>query len=1096
MYEDIVEGLCSRREGKRRKAAERIMIEFKKDPCGVVESLLNLPDKCWQYAYEIFMKDKKTSARCLVRFLSNKRAREALKKLGYDPQKIEEKIKRIKSKISLIKNEGWNADEVESLLRRGMLSASEQKADEIISRINKSKSISENLKEVKDYLDSKGIVFEPYEELLSLGKKNPEKAESLVEDVYDIVRCEDYLNYLQNYVDVSHLRKRLDSSRTYGEVVEAKDKIKDMYKKIKEILQVYEDRDIVNLLRNGKIEDAEKLAKIKRKIYDAGKTLSDKTMEEFLVVPLDSILNIHEVISGNHAYVGVVSRKSISVYDETGVKIYEKKFSTVINSSHAFRYKDGACFLIGTDGCDIHAYDEKGRELFYTKMEASINVVRGTFCKKPYLVGCDWNRVLRFYDIYGNKIFEKAYGDVVQDVAIHCGEKVYIVAAGSDKKVHVYDEYGHVIFEKNFSNPIMNVFAFKDRIILREFDRTLHTYDFSGRELFSEKYKGVISTIYASDIGKGYICVGIGSGVNEFLIYDLDMKLVFQKKFSSPVTAVHIFKSGEKIYFVIGNAEGELHIYDEEGDVVFFKSLGERISKVRAFYFGNRLYIFVGVVGEEEVKLITYASIPIGDALKWAEELSLNIDYLSLFTGEEDEEEFSNKIKELFYIINEKKNEYQSLLEKWNKLRKILTRVGVKIEERPKDYDKLEEAIHKLEQKLKEYYPKINVEILGFIKPGKWSDVNIEVKNIGKTEARNITFRTLSDDVLVDGLDTIDKLKPGEKKSLRGRVKCDREGRIEVFFSYRYYNPLTEKEEEDFVTACISAGRAGVKKFMHIVDAVKGIVEFGNIEKYEVLEQIGAGGFSKVYKVELDGVKYAMKVPLDADLEKGVLLSTTLTEDDLNKFKREVIIWGVVSRYFPKNTVKLIDAGIEPFPWFVMELCDYSLRSIMNKISLEEKIKIMIDILELLHRIHRMGFIHRDIKPENILFKEGVPKLTDFGAGRIVWKATVSGGNFMGTVMYAAPEQFSRAEDYRTDIYQAGAMLYELITGRGPFEAEDVMGLIGKIINEKPEPPSKYVNIPAELDAVVLKALEKDKGRRWRNAKEFADALRQVLLKL
>ena len=88
-----MEDLCSRREGKRKKAVEKIMVEFKKNPWGVVDALLKLPDKCWQYAYEVFFKDKKTSARCLARHISDKRAREALRKLGYDPQKIEEKIK-------------------------------------------------------------------------------------------------------------------------------------------------------------------------------------------------------------------------------------------------------------------------------------------------------------------------------------------------------------------------------------------------------------------------------------------------------------------------------------------------------------------------------------------------------------------------------------------------------------------------------------------------------------------------------------------------------------------------------------------------------------------------------------------------------------------------------------------------------------------------------------------------------------------------------------------------------------------------------------------------------------------------------------------
>ena len=137
-----------------------------------------------------------------------------------------------------------------------------------------------------------------------------------------------------------------------------------------------------------------------------------------------------------------------------------------------------------------------------------------------------------------------------------------------------------------------------------------------------------------------------------------------------------------------------------------------------------------------------------------------------------------------------------------------------------------------------------------------------------------------------------------------------------------------------------------------------------------------------------------------------------------------------------------------------------------------------------------------DIKPENILFNEkGEPFLVDFGLAKLQLLIADTGG-FFGTPLYASPEQFSKEKfgepDHRTDIYQFGAVLYELLTGKPPFEG-DMYELTYKILHEKPVPPHKIKpDIPKELSQIVLKALEKKKESRFKNAEQMKKALEEL----
>ena len=203
------------------------------------------------------------------------------------------------------------------------------------------------------------------------------------------------------------------------------------------------------------------------------------------------------------------------------------------------------------------------------------------------------------------------------------------------------------------------------------------------------------------------------------------------------------------------------------------------------------------------------------------------------------------------------------------------------------------------------------------------------------------------------------------------------------------------------------------------------------------------------------------------------------------------------------HIVSVYECGPGPYAWMCMELMEGgSLRDRLAEgpLPVREALDIAIKIAYALHYLHHKGLIHRDIKPENILFDEnGVPKISDLGSLKYVLDMTYYSG-FRGTYEYAPPELFPSLRhefgepDHRSDIYSLGAVLYEMLTGRPPFEGEDPKELIEKIAREEPEPPSKLnPEVLKELDSVVLKALKKRKEDRYEAVIQFKDKLKEAL---
>ncbi|MCY7304748.1 MAG: serine/threonine protein kinase, partial [Rhodoferax sp.] len=165
-----------------------------------------------------------------------------------------------------------------------------------------------------------------------------------------------------------------------------------------------------------------------------------------------------------------------------------------------------------------------------------------------------------------------------------------------------------------------------------------------------------------------------------------------------------------------------------------------------------------------------------------------------------------------------------------------------------------------------------------------------------------------------------------------------------------------------------------------------------------------------------------------------------------------------------------------------------------KRYTLEQSLAIMRDLLAALAYAHQQNIVHRDVKPANLMIEaSGRVKLTDFGVARIQdsGEATRTKGSMVGTLKYMAPEQVQGlAIDARADLFAAGVVLYQLLTGERPFDGDSEYAIIHQIISQNPPPPSSInAQLPAALDIVVARALAKDRALRFPSAGEFARAL-------
>jgi len=260
-----------------------------------------------------------------------------------------------------------------------------------------------------------------------------------------------------------------------------------------------------------------------------------------------------------------------------------------------------------------------------------------------------------------------------------------------------------------------------------------------------------------------------------------------------------------------------------------------------------------------------------------------------------------------------------------------------------------------------------------------------------------------------------------------------------------------------------------------------------SIGDYRIIGIIGAGGMGQVFQVEhkLTKRKEAMKV----------LLADLADETQVQRFKREIEVQARLNHpniAAVHNAFRLKDRMV-----LVMEFVEgQTLENLLKqgRPPLETGIDYVRQTLEALNYAHHDGVIHRDVSPANLMVTEnGLVKLMDFGVAKSLGDLRLTdGGSMIGSLYYMSPEQVkgSTDPDPRSDIYSAGAILYEVVTGKKAFEYEDRFSLMVAQVEEQPRPPSQIdPDIPAELDDIILKALAKEPGQRYTSAKEFVTAL-------
>ena len=267
-------------------------------------------------------------------------------------------------------------------------------------------------------------------------------------------------------------------------------------------------------------------------------------------------------------------------------------------------------------------------------------------------------------------------------------------------------------------------------------------------------------------------------------------------------------------------------------------------------------------------------------------------------------------------------------------------------------------------------------------------------------------------------------------------------------------------------------------------------------ERYEVLELVGTGGMSSVYKSH------------DQLLERNVALKVLhphFGDDDeyVERFRREA---RAVAQLSHPNIVTVIDRGdAEGHQFIVFEFIDgENLKELVNRtgpLPVRRAVELAIAIADGLAFAHQHGLVHRDVKPQNILLNgEGEAKVTDFGIARSldVERGVTQTGTVLGTSNYLSPEQASgKPVTPATDVYSLGVVLYELLTADVPFPGENFVAVAMKHINEPvPDILEQRPDVPVRLAAAIEHALEKDPARRFASMRDFASELRACLEQL
>jgi tRNA A-37 threonylcarbamoyl transferase component Bud32 len=265
-------------------------------------------------------------------------------------------------------------------------------------------------------------------------------------------------------------------------------------------------------------------------------------------------------------------------------------------------------------------------------------------------------------------------------------------------------------------------------------------------------------------------------------------------------------------------------------------------------------------------------------------------------------------------------------------------------------------------------------------------------------------------------------------------------------------------------------------------------------ERYEMVDVLGRGGMSTVYKAQHKtlGTFYAIK-----------LMHAHLLDDEpmIKRFQQEAQAAAALAHV---NLIQVHDYGVTPEgePYMVMDFLNgETLERVIDehRLSSQECVDLFTKICEGLDHAHKKGVIHRDLKPSNIVLAKGesgeiMPKVLDFGLAKTsMFQSTnrlTKSGEVFGTPHYMSPEQcIGTQHDERSDVYSLGCIMYECLSGQAPFDADYPVDLMRKHVDEEPPAFSKELGVPDWLAAIVFKAMKKKKASRYQSAMELRNAL-------
>ena len=263
--------------------------------------------------------------------------------------------------------------------------------------------------------------------------------------------------------------------------------------------------------------------------------------------------------------------------------------------------------------------------------------------------------------------------------------------------------------------------------------------------------------------------------------------------------------------------------------------------------------------------------------------------------------------------------------------------------------------------------------------------------------------------------------------------------------------------------------------------------------RYEIIKKVGNGGMATVYKAEDKVLKRNVAIKILRD-------EFTTDEEFIKRFEIEA---QSAARLVHPNIVSIFDVGVEENLYYiVMELIQ---GKTLKEIIIEERgplpwkwsVNVAIQIASALEMAHKNNIIHRDIKPHNIIITEdGIAKVTDFGIAKAVSNSTITAfGTTIGSVHYFSPEHARGGfTDAKSDLYSLGVVMYEMVTGKVPFDADTPVSVALKHMQEDPEEPIELnPNLPGAVNKIIMKALKKDTTLRYQTASEMLSDLRRAL---